>query len=117
MRCGGIGGRPDRPCGFPPSLRVKGLTQAMLVGDLLSLRLPQRQRSVTELPMQARLRLIVRELHDHDGTVLADCRGDGAIWTLGRDPSGWFCSCPARGRCTHLYALGLVCALEPREPR
>lgn len=62
-------------------------------------------------------RLIVRELNEDDGTALADCRGDGAIWTLGRDLSGWFCSCPACGRCAHLCALGLVCALEPRGPR
>lgn len=60
-------------------------------------------------------RLVIRELHEHDGTVVADCRGDGAIWSLGRDKHGGFCSCPARGRCAHLYALGLVTALEPRE--
>jgi hypothetical protein len=60
-------------------------------------------------------RLIVRELNEHDGTALADCRGDGAFWSLGRDERGWWCSCPARGRCAHLYALGLICALEPRE--
>jgi hypothetical protein len=59
-------------------------------------------------------RLIVRELQEHDGTALADCRGDGAVWSLGRDERGWWCSCPARGRCAHLYALGLVTALEPR---
>jgi hypothetical protein len=60
-------------------------------------------------------RLIVRELHEHDGTALADCRGEGAVWSLGRDERGWWCSCPVRGRCAHLYALGLVCAVEPRE--
>ena len=62
-------------------------------------------------------RLIVRELHEGDGTALADCRGDGVFWTVGRDQRGWFCSCPARGRCAHLHALGLVCALEPRGAR
>jgi hypothetical protein len=62
-------------------------------------------------------RLVVRELHERDGVTLADCRGDGAVWSLGHDQRGWWCSCPARGRCAHLYALGLVCALEPREPR
>ena len=60
-------------------------------------------------------RLIVREPNEHDGTVVADCRGDGAVWSLGRDERGWFCSCPTRGWCAHLFALGLVCALEPRE--
>jgi len=59
-------------------------------------------------------RLIVRELHEADGIVQVDCRGDGAVWTLGRDSRGWWCFCPAHERCAHLYALGLVCALEPR---
>ncbi len=63
-------------------------------------------------------RLVVRELDEHAGVVVADCRGDGAIWACGRDESGrWWCQCPARTRCAHLYALGLVVALEPREER
>jgi hypothetical protein len=33
-------------------------------------------------------RLIVRELHEGDGIALADCRGDGAVWSLGRDQRG-----------------------------
>ena len=60
-------------------------------------------------------RLIIRQLDEDGGTALADCRGDGAVYHLGYDERGWFCSCAARGRCAHLYALGLVCALEPRE--
>jgi hypothetical protein len=60
-------------------------------------------------------RLIVRSLDEDAGIVQADCRGDGAVWTLGRDSRGWWCSCPAMSRCAHLHALGLVCALEPRE--
>jgi hypothetical protein len=60
-------------------------------------------------------RLVVRELDEYGGTVAADCRGDGAIYHLGLDGSGWFCSCPARGRCAHLLALGSVVALRPRE--
>jgi len=60
-------------------------------------------------------RLVIRELHEQDGTALADCRGDGAIYSLGYDEQGWWCSCAARARCSHLIALGLVCALEPRE--
>lgn len=46
-----------------------------------------------------------------DGRV----RGDGAAWSTGRDEHGWFCTCPARGRCAHLIAVGLIVALEPRE--
>jgi hypothetical protein len=30
-------------------------------------------------------RLIVRSLDEDAGIAQADCRGDGAIWTLGRD--------------------------------
>lgn len=59
--------------------------------------------------------LVVRELDEHGGTVAADCRGDAAVHSLGRDSSGWFCSCKARGRCGHLLALGSVVALGPRE--
>jgi uncharacterized Zn finger protein len=45
-----------------------------------------------------------------DGLVVATCRGDaGDVYPLGRDWDGrdW-CSCPAKGRCAHLVALGLV---------
>jgi hypothetical protein len=59
-------------------------------------------------------RLIVRALDEYAGTVQADCRGVGAVYALGRDEGGWFCSCRARGTCSHLHALGLVVALEPR---
>ncbi len=60
-------------------------------------------------------RLVVRELDEDAGVVQADVRGDGAVWTLGHDSTGWHCSCPARGRCAHLLALGLVVAVEPRQ--
>jgi hypothetical protein len=60
-------------------------------------------------------RLIVRALDEHAGTGQADCRGDGAVWALGRDERVWYCTCPALGRCAHLHALGLVVALQPRE--
>jgi hypothetical protein len=59
--------------------------------------------------------LVVREMDEHGGTVATDCRGDASIHNLGRDSRGWFYSCKARGRCSHLLALGLVVALEPRE--
>jgi hypothetical protein len=60
-------------------------------------------------------RLIVRQLDEEGGTAGADCRGDGQIHSLGYDDRGWWCSCAAKGRCSHLLALGLVSALEPRE--
>jgi uncharacterized Zn finger protein len=40
--------------------------------------------------------------------VEASCRGGGAVYELGHDGEQWWCSCPARGRCAHLMALGLV---------
>jgi hypothetical protein len=59
-------------------------------------------------------RLRVLNVDEDDGVVMAECRGDGAIYSLGRDERGWFCGCPARGRCCHLKALGRVVVMEPR---
>lgn len=60
-------------------------------------------------------RVLLRVLDEHAGIVQADVRGDGAVWSTGRDEGGWFCTCPARSRCAHLVAVGLVVVLEPRE--
>ncbi len=60
-------------------------------------------------------RIVIRELDESPGIVLADCRGGGAIYSCGRDERGWFCNCPALIVCAHLEALRLVVALEPRE--
>jgi hypothetical protein len=60
-------------------------------------------------------RLVVRTLDEAAGVVEADCRGTGAIWACGRDSRGWYCACRAFGTCSHLHALMLVVALEPRE--
>ena len=46
-------------------------------------------------------------LVDQD-VVEASCRGDAAVHNLGFDEVGFYCSCRARGRCSHLIALGLV---------
>lgn len=59
-------------------------------------------------------RLVVR--HVDDRTALAECRGDGATWPLGFEDGGWWCACPARGRCAHELALGLVTSFK-RERR
>jgi hypothetical protein len=54
-------------------------------------------------------RLVVRAVDEASGTVHADCRGDGQVYRLGYDRgSSWHCDCPAVGRCSHEYALGLV---------
>jgi uncharacterized Zn finger protein len=39
----------------------------------------------------------------------AECWGDSAeLYTVGYRPGGWYCSCPAFGRCSHMTALMLV---------
>lgn len=57
-------------------------------------------------------RLTVRSV---DGDyVHATCRGDTAgLYDLGHDPTlgEWRCTCPAKGRCSHLIALQLVVVL------
>ncbi len=56
-------------------------------------------------------RLVITHL-DHSG-VNATCRGDGALHRCGWSPSaGWHCTCLARGRCSHLLALGSVVAVD-----
>jgi hypothetical protein len=39
------------------------------------------------------------------GEIRARFRGGGAVYQLGLERGEWFCSCPALGRCSHLYAL------------
>ncbi len=41
-------------------------------------------------------------------TIRATCRGAGEVYRLGFDRTGWWCSCPARTRCSHLWALMTV---------
>ena len=42
--------------------------------------------------------------------VVAFVRGDGAVWRCEVHGSDWVCACPAKGRCAHLIAVGLVTA-------
>ena len=46
--------------------------------------------------------------------VVASCRGTGEVWTVGYQRGGWYCTCPAKGRCSHLEALQLV-VVRPAE--
>lgn len=46
----------------------------------------------------------------------ATCRGQGEVYRLGH-AGDWFCSCPARGRCAHLVARGLVVTSPNGDPR
>lgn len=56
----------------------------------------------------AECRLVIRRVDDTE--IRALCRGDsGAMHEVGHHPAGgWWCSCPARTQCAHLYALQLV---------
>ena len=58
-------------------------------------------------------RLIVTEVAG--GRMSATCRGGGELYRLGFVRGQWFCSCPARGVCSHLLALQLV-TVQPRRP-
>jgi uncharacterized Zn finger protein len=41
--------------------------------------------------------------------VTAVCRGRDQIYRVGHNPGeGWWCDCPAYGRCSHIAALQLV---------
>ena len=58
-------------------------------------------------------RLRVLDVDEYAGTALAECRGNGALYTVSRDEHGWTCDCPARSTCAHIVALQLVIVLEP----
>jgi hypothetical protein len=40
--------------------------------------------------------------------IEAIARGNGDIYHVGYERGGWYCNCPALGRCSHLVALQLV---------
>jgi uncharacterized Zn finger protein len=75
-------------------------------------RLPSRESA----PSKGRRYLLEGRLtvsHVSRDLVRATCRGDGHVWRLGWSRGeGWWCSCPARGRCAHLLALALVVVVE-----
>lgn len=48
--------------------------------------------------------------HVHGDAVRAAVRGDGTVHSVVHRRGGWECDCPARGRCCHLLAVGLVVA-------
>jgi len=56
-------------------------------------------------------RVVIRRITPR--TVMAQVRGDGEMYTVAGDPAGWSCTCPARGRCCHQLAVGLVVDLSP----
>jgi uncharacterized Zn finger protein len=61
--------------------------------------------------MKGRRYLIEGRLLVHavtETTILATVRGSGEFYRLGYSPEGWWCECPALGRCSHLVALQAV---------
>lgn len=40
--------------------------------------------------------------------ITASVRGSGAIHQTGYDRGTWYCTCPAKGLCSHLVAVQLV---------
>ena len=46
--------------------------------------------------------------HADAETVRALARGSDAVYLVGCGDGLWACSCSARGRCAHLFAVGLV---------
>ena len=59
-------------------------------------------------------RLIVRRV---DGPyVLAFVRGDGVMHRIEAHGEHGTCTCQARGRCSHLLAVGLVTASQRKDP-
>lgn len=59
-------------------------------------------------------RLTVERVDDDGCVIEASCRGTGTVYAVGHDEDGWFCNCPARGRCAHLVGLQLVTVTAPR---
>lgn len=47
--------------------------------------------------------------------IEASCRGAGEVHQLGYRRGRWWCSCPARGTCSHLTALQLVTVVNKEE--
>jgi hypothetical protein len=45
--------------------------------------------------------------------IIASVRGSGVLHMTGYHPGGWFCSCDAKGRCSHLLALQLITVAPP----
>ena len=67
------------------------------------------------LLVEGRLRVLCVE---GSGLILAECRGDsGEMYRIQYDPERmrWYCTCPAKGVCSHLVALQLVVTLPVRE--
>lgn len=56
-------------------------------------------------------RLLVRLVGPHG--IRAICRGGGELYHVGYERGGWYCECPALGRCSHLVALQLVTIRPP----
>jgi len=60
-------------------------------------------------------RVILRRVDERQ--IVANVRGDSAaVYLVSADARGWSCSCPARGRCSHVIACQLVTLTPRSEP-
>lgn len=50
--------------------------------------------------------------HVTTGRASAVVRGDGHLWRVEARGPHWSCTCPARTRCSHQLAVGLVVAVD-----
>jgi hypothetical protein len=58
-------------------------------------------------------RLTVTTIDRRSEIVRATCRGGGHQYDLGFEAGSWYCSCLARGTCSHLVALESVVVVRP----
>ena len=63
--------------------------------------------------VEARVRVVACD--EAAGTIVAEVRGNGAVYATGHGAGGWHCDCPAKSKdCAHVLALKLVTVLESR---
>lgn len=65
--------------------------------------------------IEGRVRIL--RCNDDEGTILADVRGTGAIYTTECDGERWRCTCSARSECCHIISLKYITAFAPRESK
>jgi hypothetical protein len=46
-------------------------------------------------------------------SIAATIRGNGEVYHVGYDRGGWYCTCLAKGRCSHVVCLQLVTVAPP----
>ena len=62
---------------------------------------------------EGRVRILACD--EESGIAQGEVRGNGAVYSVSHDQTGWFCDCEARTECAHIAALKYVTVLRPRE--